>query len=37
MIAFLLKEQIADYMAAIAGFESDIKGLEESIKDARAD
>ncbi len=37
MIAFLLKEQIADYMAAIAGFESDIKGLEESIQDARAD
>ena len=37
MIAFLLKGQIADYKAAIAGFECDIKGLEESIKNARAD
>ena len=37
MIAFLLKDQIADYKAAIAGFERDIKGLEESIKNARAD
>lgn len=36
MIAFLLKDQIADYKAAIAGFESDIKGLEEAIKNARA-
>ena len=37
MIAFLLKDQIADYKAAIAGFDCDIKGLEESIKNARAD
>ena len=37
MIAFLLKDQIADYKAAIAGFDRDIKGLEESIKNARAD
>lgn len=32
MIAFLLKDQIADYKAAIAGFERDIKGLEEPLK-----
>lgn len=37
MVAFLLKDQIADYNAAIAGFDRDIKGLEESVKNARAD
>ena len=37
MIAFLLKDQIADHKAAIAGFDRDIKGLEESVTKARAD
>lgn len=37
MIAFLLKDQIADYKAAVAGFDRDIKGLEESVAKARAD
>ena len=37
MIAFLLKDQIADYKAAVAGFDRDIKGLEESVANARAD
>lgn len=37
MIAFLLKDQIADYKAAIAGFDRDIKGLEASVANARAD
>ena len=37
MIAFLLKNQIADYKAAVAGFDRDIKGLEESVVNSRAD
>ena len=32
MIAFLLKDQIADYKAAIAGFDCDIKGLKNLLK-----
>lgn len=37
MIAFLLKDEIADYKDAMATFDKDIKSLDEKINAARAD
>ncbi len=37
MIAFMLKEQIADYRAALAALDADIKSLKEAIENARKD
>lgn len=37
MIAFLLKDAVADYKAAMATFDKEIKGLEATINGARAD
>lgn len=37
MIAFLLKDATADYKAAMATFDKEIKGLETTINGARAD